>query len=549
MLSRHVCYNIIIVADVEPVSESSLIRIFTRKYLPTLGLNYVSGALGVLSQYVLLTFLVSHSTRELIGVYMTMSVIVTASGFFDFGLANSTQLAVVRSYAAGDWSKVNRVISASFSMGLVLGLIIFAVGLGIRPLLPRLLPKVATDSNEFQLLYLFMLMQAVCSVNYNVVKSVLVGLDSISLNNIINIGRIFLIAAVGFTVLKLDLGIAWFAFTEVAVTAVACILSVASVLFYFNQIRPRYPNFQNSEATMLLGSGSLFFLTQLNSGITFACDNIMITTILGPAAVVAYAVCFRLIAESIKGVMALVNVLYPRFAFLEVNGDHVESRNLTLFMTKISFAWATFIAIAYAMFCASFVHAWLGDGNYAGDLTIVVFGCFLIVICASFPLVNFFTVKNQVRTIAVLSCFSGLANIGLTYLLLPMWGVVGTAAASLGISLVNWFVLFSIAKRAFDWPRFRITSISNFRLAIPLLVIFLLAYAARVKLPDIIDEQSRTGVIAYLSIICLALFGAYCFMFYRFTLTPAERQIFRTRGSRASLAANEFEGSGYDQAV
>ncbi|HET7595288.1 MAG TPA: MATE family efflux transporter, partial [Stellaceae bacterium] len=184
---------------------------------------------------------------------------------------------------------------------------------------------------------------------------------------------------------------------------------------------------RRDSARRLLGSGSLFFLTQLALTIAYYADNLIVAQLAGSEAVAAYAVTARLF--DLPGMLLLLvgAALWPPLAEAIARGDIAWAERSLRRLILASLALAAATALPLMLLGPTLLRWWVGAEVAPPASLFVAFGLFWLLSAVTQPIAVFLGAANALRF--QLGCAAVLAAGGLALKLLmaQRFGIAGVA--------------------------------------------------------------------------------------------------------------------------
>jgi O-antigen/teichoic acid export membrane protein len=174
-------------------------------------------------------------------------------------------------------------------------------------------------------------------------------------------------------------------------------------------------------------------------------DVLMLGSMIGPAAAGAYAVAARFSDLMIFGLTAANSYAAPMMSELHTLGKTEDLQRVARLTARVG-ALTTFVALLVLVIGSGLLLRLFGPGfEMARPALLILAGGQLInALAGSVGLLMAMT-GHQVESSIVLAVSAGL-NVGLNYLLIPRYGLVGAALAT-GISTVVWNVTLAVRVR------------------------------------------------------------------------------------------------------
>ena len=218
-----------------------------------------------------------------------------------------------------------------------------------------------------------------------------------------------------------------------ASTAVHLLLGPISILYCFRviPIRPRFSRFPKSLVWEMLGFAWITFLGTIVDMLFWATDKVILGMLAGSVAVAVYNVggTFNSMVMSLSS--SVSGVLVPRITGMVASKtDRSQWSALFIKIGRIQFLILGLIVSGFSVFGQTFIHLWAGP-EYADAFWIAVLTMFPLVI----PLIqntglSFVVAQNKHKFRAIVYLIIAVVNVVSTYLLVPVWGIIGAALCS-----------------------------------------------------------------------------------------------------------------------
>ena len=314
----------------------------TRRRSETLDLRYgraaltfaASGAASlatILVNLVTVPLLLHHLGNARFGVWMTLYSLVSILGVFDFGVGLGLLTALAQCYGRNDRGQAQRFISTAIVILIsiaILFLLLFAL---MYPLIPWSAVFNVRDSvlvNETRYAMAILVPCLVLAIPASLPARVQAGYQRGYIASmwdlLTRITILFGVVAVAYS----DAGLPWL----VAVVAgMPALMGGINGLVYFTfqspWLRPSLQTIDYAAARSIIYGGGLFFVLQVVFALTFASDNIVITQILGPQEVAAYAVPRTLFQSVTVATTLFLAPLWPAYGEALAKGDRAWVAN------------------------------------------------------------------------------------------------------------------------------------------------------------------------------------------------------------------------------
>jgi O-antigen/teichoic acid export membrane protein len=173
-------------------------------------------------------------------------------------------------------------------------------------------------------------------------------------------------------------------------------------------------------------SGALFVMNT-STNLQTKTDELVIAAFLPVAAVTPYALARRLSEISIVVTDQFVKVLMPLVSELDALRDSARLRAVYMLSLRVTLAILVPLSLILIVFARPLLVAWVGEAYAGGASLVVVLALAVLFRGAAWPAAAVLQGMDRHRPIAVLSIVSGLANLGLSIVLVQTIGVAGVA--------------------------------------------------------------------------------------------------------------------------
>jgi O-antigen/teichoic acid export membrane protein len=251
-------------------------------------------------------------------------------------------------------------------------------------------------------------------------------------------------------------------------------------------------------------------------------DKIIIATMLGPGAIPQYEAVTKIAFSLMAFSLLIVNTTTPFLSKAHAAGDALQVRTILLRNVRVSTATIAFFGSFVAVFGKGVIDIWLGPGNFAGFpvLWTLLVMVFLEVHHSALAAGTMATGRLDFVWIAIAA---GVLNVFIALMLIRPLGLWGVALGAMIAQMLtnNWYA------PALTLRHFSLSGKTYARtVAAPVLLMLLACLAWNVligRLPGVTSISLNLAA----AFVCSTLFGAA--VFYRFVLTPDERNALRSR--------------------
>ena len=189
--------------------------------------------------------------------------------------------------------------------------------------------------------------------------------------------------------------------------------------------------FDTKRAKNLFSYSVYNFLSYLADILRFQVDSVIISGMIGLAAVTHYRVASVFAQYYLQILIVSVGMLHPVFSRLYGAGNKSELERTFFFGTKVSFCISTFICIALIGWGKSLIARWMGARYEDAYLPLVVLSIAVFLDVCQKPSIDLLYATFKHRTYTYMNWAEGVLNLGFSLLLVRRFGIVGVAAGTL----------------------------------------------------------------------------------------------------------------------
>lgn len=415
------------------MSSHSLAHTVTRN----IAANWVGFAVNAVVIFFLTPIIIEKLGGEAYGLWLLLQSLVGYYGLVDLGLRAGIVQTITRRIADDDSSAVRRHIAAALPMLALLGVVLLVIAtilavivsqsIDVSPELRRqIVPVVLLNAVAFCSQMLFAPYQ-----------SVLTGLQRFDIENLFVVVSRVISAVVTVLVLSLGGGL-------VALSMVTACTAVINGALRWLRARHMYPALHGlrwcwnvSELKELWKFGIWNAATYISRQLIFFTDAIVITYLIGTAAVVPFGIAGSIIDQCNRLVTISVRVLFPAMAHLRSSKDLGKRRILYFTMSRLVIGVSVAATICGSALLAPFIGLWLRDTDVLAEIESQAPLLFLLLGGASVFVsvqrcgTQLLLAEGAVRSVALLYAGEAVCNLILSLALGKLYGVVGVALGTL----------------------------------------------------------------------------------------------------------------------
>lgn len=363
------------------------------------------------------------------GVWMTISSLVAILAFADLGIGAGLVTRLSTSLGLRDRRTATSQVSSAF-----LALVVLAVGLGALffaafPLVDWAAVFRAPGGRLAQQVPVALAAAAglfLASLPLDVVQRVRLSLQEGYVNGVwagvaslVSLGAVYLMV-------RLEAPMPWFVVAVAGAPVLAGIGNGLSlVLGGRTWLLPRLSTVDRGTLRSVMGLSGYFFIVQVASALAYQSDSLILTRIIGPSAVTAYAVPLRLFLVVPTALYLALGPLWPAYSEARARGDHEWSRGAL----KRSLALTGGVAVpgAAVMVAAGpwLLRLWIGGAISPDRGLLLAMGIWIVTSSLGTVFTVFLNAAGVVKPQAALSLVMVCVNVPLSVILTRSLGVQG----------------------------------------------------------------------------------------------------------------------------
>jgi len=329
---------------------------FSKKVATNTFFNVLGRSWSFLINLLLTPYILAHLNVGDFGVWVLLSIFVYSFSLLDLGLGSSFVKYISAYHVHEDYDSINKVIFSGIAFYALFGVFIIIAGLLVEhPLL-----HLFRIENASAVYFLVLLTCAITNIGA-MLLSVFKGIQRMDKSNSIEI-KLSLINLVG-TVAFLEAGFGMFglALNAVLCALIALVVTGASLKREVQKISFGW-NFDRALLREMFGYGLKISVSRLGGLICFQADKLIVSRVLGLAAVSFYEVSARLTSFMRAVPLVMLSALIPATSELGARKDRQKILR-TYFLVSKYVAMVTIGLVTLLVLDAdSLVKLWLGAG-------------------------------------------------------------------------------------------------------------------------------------------------------------------------------------------
>ncbi len=398
---------------------------------PSLVLNAFTNwsALGVnmLAGLVLTPFIIAYIGKGGYGVWTLVGSIIGYYGVLDLGISSAIGRYVAFHAGQGDRRALNETVSTAFALFTVIGLLILILAVASAGFLARFFEVSEGNVQTFKVLIWIMGVGLAVEFPGRVFRATVRAHEHFLHSNIAVI--VATLARVGLTVYLLlsGWGLLGVAVAYLATDIVGILGHVVLCRRLIPDVRIRPSFVQKATVRTLMTFGGATMVITIADTVRFNLDSVVIGRYLDMEAVGVYGIAAVLIRYLLRGVVAGMVVMAPRFSRLVGESDHAALRDLLLRSMWISAVVSSLACLGLIVFGRALITAWVGSGFSGAVPVLILLATSFAFAMSQAPTVPALYALYKHRFYAFITVAEAVLNLGLSLVLVHDYGIVGVA--------------------------------------------------------------------------------------------------------------------------
>lgn len=401
-----------------------------RIYFRNLTANWVGYGANLVIMFFMSPFVIHRLGDVDYGVWSLMMTLTGYLGLVEIGTRGGLGRFINYYLGKKDIPKVNGVINTAMAIFVTLGGVLLAVSAVLAALLHLIFPKIPAELLPATRIILFLIAGNLwISFLSAAFRQLLEAHERFDLRNVVDLSVVLVRTGLTVAVLLLGRGLVALAVIQVATSVLG--MSAAYILArrVFPRLELRPALISRERFKELFGFSIWAFIGGLSYRLLYSGDNIVIGILLGPKWVTYYSVGGLLLYRSRELISQASSIFAPQIMQDCATGDYKSLRILFRRGSNLTMGICILVFVGMLVFGKEFIILWMGP-EFAISYRILA-----ILTVSSFMAVAFqisgpiYFGLNRVKLSSILVLTQGLANLGLTIILVSglKWGIEGVA--------------------------------------------------------------------------------------------------------------------------
>lgn len=415
------------------------------------GMSLVAKIISVATAFITVPLTLHYLGPERYGMWMVMSSLLAMLAFADLGIGNGVLNSVAAAYGRDDRSAIREASASGMAILAVIALVLLAAFMLAYPFIAweRLFNvKTAGARAEAGPAVLAFFVCFAIAIPVNVVQKVQAGLQRGFLASSWSCAGSVLSLCFVLLVVHWQGGLVELV---VAFLAGPLIANLANTVVFFGfqhrDIAPRLSAVSRQAARHVLQTGLLFLVMQITTALIFNADSLIITQVIGPAAVPEYSIPDRMFSVIPMCIQMLLTPLWPAYREALSRNDHAWCIRVVRRSMLTAVGGAAVMALGLVIFGKDIIHLWVGGGIAVPMIVLVGFGLWKVIEAAGFAMAMFLNGAHVIREQVWTAVATALAVVVFEIAMVRALGVPGAIWAKIGA-----YLLFTVLPFLFLTP-------------------------------------------------------------------------------------------------
>ena len=410
--------------------------------------NFAGKLSTVIVWFVLTPFVLARLGPSGYALWVLMGAISSYGFLLDFGIGGAVVKYVAEHVARGEHAAARALIASALWVYLALAMLTVVISVLLAPTLVHAFGVAPHLQATARLLVILTGINVALAIAATPPMSVLRGLQRYDLYNAIYIGASLMEAVTTTAALLMGWGVIGMSLAAIPVT----IASGAASIIITRRVAPQLPlggRGANMVALRQIASfSSSLFAIQVAGRLQSKTDEFVIAFLGMLNAVTPYAVARKLGGVTEIIAVQMLKAIMPLASELHAADQEKTLRRLYLAASRVALGIAVPVAVVLAIIGGHLLTLWVGPAYAEHAPLVAVLGLASLITASHWPAVEILQGMAKHRLVASAWLVMGAANVALSAILLPVFGLIGVALGTLIPTTVGClFVVMPFANR------------------------------------------------------------------------------------------------------
>lgn len=410
----------------------------TAKIIRNVCSSWAFYVIRVLTGFFVMPFLVHSLGDAVYGVWMLVLSFTGYVWVLDFGIRTTITKYVSEYKVKEDYEYLNKIISSSLFMFLLIGALTIVVSIIFACYLDKFVTIETALIVDAKIAMVIVGVNTALFFVFGVFSGIISGEQRHDLSSRIEIVSLLIKTFLIVVLVKLGYGIVALG----VVTLLATLGSQMAIQIYAKKIYPQLKisyKLISSDVYKKIFSFSIYaFLVSISSKVINQTDNIVIGVFLGPAWVTLYSVGARLSIYSRQLILIMSGVLMPTISEFQVKEESHNIRRVFILGIKYSYMILLPIFMIFLFFGQEIIRIWIGQKYIAEGFPVTILLMLPHMLAPSeYIMGSILYGIGRLRAITIAAVMEAIANLVLSIIFVKKIGLIGVALGTLIPLVIN----------------------------------------------------------------------------------------------------------------
>lgn len=397
--------------------------------------NVAGRSLLVLTEVIvgltLLPFNVAHLGKSEYGLWLLTASVTNYFSVLDLGYGGALVKFVAQYRSLRQPRAINEIVSTVFVMFAAIGAVAYLIAVVVAFNLGRFFPLSPDQAALGRDILLMTALFVALGFPFGVFGAVMNGFQRYDANSVVAVGLSIVVAIANLAILSMGYGLR-------ELVAVTTLLRIASLFIYranaywaFPLLRVRLGLVRRARLHEVTGFSVYSMVIGFSQKLNYSSDPAIIAAFLGSGAVALWGVAERITSATQRATNQLNTVLFPLIVDSDAGQRPERVRRILVIGTRLSIAVVGAVTVCLVIFADVLVHSWVGKGFDTSARVLQVLALAIAVRVSQATSMTLLKGTGLHRLAAWTNLGTGVANIGLSIVLIQRYGLVGQAVGTL----------------------------------------------------------------------------------------------------------------------
>jgi O-antigen/teichoic acid export membrane protein len=381
--------------------------------------------------FVLTPFMLAELGPRGYALWVLMTAVGSYGSLLDFGIGGAVVKYVAEHVARSERHIAKSVIATALWLSLGLALATAGLTVLIAPVLPGLLGVPADERSTAMWLVILTGLDLAITIAFTPPVSVLRGLQRYDLYNGVNVAGSLLLAGATVGALLAGGGVLGMVAMNIPVTIVMRVVACSLIKHVAPDLTLEWRGASLAALRRIAWFSSSAFVIDVAGRLQNKTDEFVIALFGALSAVTPYALARRLGEATALAAVQCLKVVMPLASELDAVDHGRKLRKLYIVASRLALGIASPVAVVLVIVAGPILALWVGP-SYAEHANLAaVLGIASLIAASQWPASEILQGMAKHRIVASTSLAAGVANMALSILLLPVFGLMGVALGTL----------------------------------------------------------------------------------------------------------------------